>query len=207
MLPAGERIRLCVGSLTGLQIRSENTSTRTTQRKTPITQKLYVQVVKRRYLILIRYGILTYLYYDHFFQYGENSKRHLPPTPPYATMNNSAPNTRSSDSSCSCKICEIGRMMGPKYQKYEAQQSNKVGTPKIKNITPPAKAIPVCSKCFSMLAKGLPHHCSKVQKQENLANLVKSSSVKSKGKVTNVLKDICMDTGVSHSGGSLNLHT
>ena len=70
------------------------------------------------------------------------------------------------------------------------------------------KAIPVCSKCFSMLAKGVPHHCTKVQRQENLTHFVKSSSIKSKSKVTSkVLKDICMDTGVSHGGGTLSLST
>ena len=59
-----------------------------------------------------------------------------------------------------------------------------------------------------MLAKGVPHHCTKVQRQENLAHFVKSSSIKSKSKVTShMLKDICVDSGVSHSGGSLSLTT
>lgn len=59
-----------------------------------------------------------------------------------------------------------------------------------------------------MVAKGVPHHCSKVQKQENLANLVKSTSAKSKSKVTsNVLKEICTEAGVSHTGGTVNLST
>ena len=59
-----------------------------------------------------------------------------------------------------------------------------------------------------MLAQGFPHHCTKVQRQENLAHYVKSNSMRSKSKVTSsVLKDICMETGVSHSGGSVSLST
>ena len=99
-------------------------------------------------------------------------------------------------------------MMGPAYQKHAAAHSNKVGAPKMKNVSPPARAIPVCSKCFTMIGKGIPHNCSKVQKQENLAHIVRSSSGKSKGKVTsNILKGICSDSGVSQRGGTLTLST
>ena len=144
-------------------------------------------------------------------QFGEDSKRHLPPTPPYASLKPPAPTTRSSgstDTQCTCRICEVARMKNSDQQKHTAEQSNPMGYPKTKLVSPPARTIPVCSKCFSMIGKGVPHNCTKVQRQENLSTYVKSTSTKSKGKVTsNILKDICSETGVSKSGGVVSLAT
>ena len=78
---------------------------------------------------------------DFFSQFGDESKRHLPPTPPYESLQPPAPKTRSTDTqdtNCSCKICEIARMSGPEYKKHAEKQSNKIGAQKVK-ISPPAK--------------------------------------------------------------------
>ena len=48
----------------------------------------------------------------------------------------------------------------------------------------------------------------KNQKQANLVEMVKSSSIKSKSKVTSeVLKNICSDSGVTLKGGEIKLST
>ena len=98
--------------------------------------------------------------------------------------------------------------MGPKYKKHSEHQSNKIGAPKIHKVSPPARAIPVCSKCFGLVSRGVTHTCTKVQRQNNLAGIVKSSSGRSKGKVTShILKSICSETGVNQRGGTLSLPT
>ena len=98
--------------------------------------------------------------------------------------------------------------MGPDYLKFSVKQGNKIGAPKVKKVSPPARAIPVCSKCRTLLGKGVSHICSKVQKQENILKIVRSSSRKSKSKVTSkILKGICSDDGVSTSGGTVSLST
>jgi hypothetical protein len=97
-------------------------------------------------------------------------------------------------------------MMGPQYQKHSEHQSNKIGAPKTNKVSPPARAIPVCSKCFGLISRGVTHICTKVQRQNNLAGIVKSSSGRSKAKVTShILKSICSETGVTQSGGTLSL--
>ena len=118
-------------------------------------------------------------------QFGEDSKRHLPPTPPYASLKPPAPTTRSSgstDTKCTCRICEVARMKNNDHQRHTAEQSNPMGYPKRKLVSPPTRTI--------------------------LATYVKSTSTKSKGKVTsNILKDICSETGVSKSGEVVSLAT
>ena len=98
--------------------------------------------------------------------------------------------------------------MGPQYQKHLDNHSNEIGAPTTNKVSPPARVIPVCSKCFGLISRGVTHNCTKVQRQNNLAGIVKSSSGRSKGKVTShLLKSICSETGVTHSGGTLSLNT
>ena len=83
-----------------------------------------------------------------------------------------------------------------------------------------------CPKCFGIIARGVMHPCSKAEKRSNLAEILKSSSFKTRGKVTSAsLKgkiksdnicyvlstpfssDICQTVGASSSGGNLQLPT
>ena len=94
------------------------------------------------------------------------------------------------------------------YRSHVKEVSNPVGAPKIVAISPPARCLPVCSKCFSIVSKGVSHVCKKTQKQANLAGMVKSASLKSKSKVTSeLLKNICSDSGVTLRGGEIKLST
>ena len=94
------------------------------------------------------------------------------------------------------------------YRSHVKEISNPLGTPKIVAISPPGRCLPVCSKCFSIVSKGVSHVCEKNQKQANLVEMVKSSSIKSKSKVTSeVLKNICSDLGVTLKGGEVKLST
>ena len=99
-------------------------------------------------------------------------------------------------------------MVTDDYKKHMKVHSNPVGAPKIMAVSPPGRCLPVCSKCLSIKSKGVSHICTKTKKQENLAELVKSNSLKSKSKVTSdVLKSICSESGVSLRGGEVKLST
>ena len=133
----------------------------------------------------------------------ESSKRHLPSTPRYEDLRAPGPDTRSSSNSkCGCQICLIARMTMAEHNSHAKKQSNPVGAPKICAISPPARCLPLCSKCYSIVSKGVSHICKKSTKQENLADIVKSTSAKSKSKVTSdVLRSICSQSGVTLRGG------
>ena len=94
------------------------------------------------------------------------------------------------------------------YSKYAAEHSNPVGAPSTKPASPPAKLLPLCSKCFTIIGQGKTHICQKSTKRENLSNLVRNVSSKSKAKVaSNTLKSIAAEQGVSTRGGVLKLQT
>ena len=68
-----------------------------------------------------------------------------------------------------------------------------------------------CDHCFSVVAKGISHKCTRVNKRDNLAELVKNQSGKTKGKVAgDALKSLLNDDQGSSStstGDSLHLHS
>ena len=138
----------------------------------------------------------------------ESSGCKLPPTPPYIELAPLGPATRSSaDIPCPCKICVIARMKNSDYVAHAKTQSNPIGRPSLK-VSPPPKTLPICSKCYGLVTRGVIHTCTKTSKVENLSEFVKSSSAKSKSKVTSsALKSVCEDSGVSTAGGSLSLKT
>ena len=139
----------------------------------------------------------------------ESSKRHLPSTPRYEDLRAQGPDTRSSSNSkCGCQICLIARMTMAEHTSHAKQQSNPVGAPKICAISPPARCLPLCSKCYSIVSKSVSHICKKSTKQDNLADIVKWTSAKSITKVTSdVLRSICSQSGVTLRGGELKLST
>ena len=98
--------------------------------------------------------------------------------------------------------------MGPEHKQHTEAHSNPLGAPKSTPDTPPARSLPLCSKCYCFVSKGVSHLCSKVQKQENLADFLKATSNRTKGKVTStILKSLCSETGVTTQGGTVSLCT
>ena len=64
----------------------------------------------------------------------------------------------------------------------------------------------MCSRCFTLIGKGIPHPGVKAQKVANLSGIVKNTSGNSRSKVTaSTLKTIAEEEGVSTRGGVLEL--
>jgi hypothetical protein len=104
-------------------------------------------------------------------------------------------------------VCQIARKTFD-YQKFAAQHTNPMGAQPKTPVSPPAKVLPICSKCFSEVGQGKPHQCDKNTKRANLANIVHNTSRKSKCKITaSSLKNIADDQAISIRGGTLNLQT
>ena len=139
----------------------------------------------------------------------DDCKRRLPPTADYKSLLPPPPNTRSgSDMKCKCKICDIARLDKYEYKKHCLDHSRVVGRPRFAPLLPKSKSLVLCSRCFAVKGKGFEHRCTKVSKQMNIVDITKSSSEKTKGKVaSNILKDLCIESGVSLKGGKLSLST
>ena len=83
-----------------------------------------------------------------------------------------------------------------------------MGAPRINPKSPPQKTLAVCNKCWGETGKGIYHNCKKATKRENITNIVKNTSRKSKAKVTSsTLKVIAEEQQVSTRGGVVNLQT
>ena len=126
----------------------------------------------------------------------------------YDSVKAPPPKTRAtSTESCACTVCDIARLKNFDYKKYWDSHSIPVGRPSDNVESPPAKTLALCNKCFGEIGRGKSHKCSKSQKAENLANLVKSTSINSKTKVASAaIQDIAKnDIGVSTRGGTVCL--
>ena len=65
-----------------------------------------------------------------------------------------------------------------------------------------------CSECHSKIVRGKAHDCTRTVKQNNLVELIRSSSEKTQQQVTSKILDaICEENGVSKEGGSTLLAT
>ena len=135
----------------------------------------------------------------------------MPPTPSYEELVPLPHVTRSSsDTDCQCNICHIARMKNKNYLADIKGKSNPKGFPKGKVSThfPPAMPLQICSKCFCLIGRGKSHICTKTQKQSNISQLARSNSEKTTSKITSdLLKSLCVDSGVSLRGGDINLKT
>ena len=142
------------------------------------------------------------------FKDPETSKRKLPPLLDYTHLVPPQPKTRATtDDSCSCHICSVARMK-IEYSAYVNLHSNPMGAPSINPKSPPAKALTVCTRCFTEIGRGKPHPCVKTKKSDNLAHIVKNISGRSRAKVTSsTLKTVAADQGVSTRGGIVELQT
>ena len=94
------------------------------------------------------------------------------------------------------------------YSAFAAKHTSRSGPPSTSAKSPPAKTLAVCSKCWAQIGKGKPHQCLKTTKRENLAEIVRNTSGKSRAKVTSeTLKTIAEESGVSLKGGVVELQT
>ena len=130
----------------------------------------------------------------------------MPPLINFEKLGPPPPNTRASvDSCCNCHICSLARL-NLSYKSYADDHSNPHGNPNYNPKSPPGKAVPFCSKCFTEIGRGIPHPCVKSQKVSNISSLVKNTSEKSRSKVAaSTIKTIAGDHGVSTRGGIIEL--
>ena len=83
-----------------------------------------------------------------------------------------------------------------------------LGLPKLLPSLPLDGVCLCVTSAILLWVKGSVIFVKKTQKQSNLAEMVKSSSLRSKSKVTSeVLKNICSDSGVTLKGGEIKLST
>ena len=139
-------------------------------------------------------------------QNPQTSKKKLPPLLNYQELGLPPPKTRAtSDTSCNCKICSVARLtLG--YPEYVTNHSNPTGAPPISPKSPPAKALTVCTRCFTEIGRGKPHPCIKTNRGSNLSDIVRNTSGRSRSKVaSSTLKTIAEDQGVSSRGGTVQL--
>ena len=112
--------------------------------------------------------------------------------------------TRSAEANCSCGWCKVGRYNGVEYKRHEASVKNKVGRPSDKPQEQPN--ISICRTCMGEVAKGVSHHCTKTNRNENLAGLVRALSNEGSGRVTSKLINVrCEEEGIDKRTGSLTL--
>ena len=140
--------------------------------------------------------------------------------PRYKNIRSPPPETRATaDQPCPCTVCEIasckilpGQLQGGKTflpEKYWTMIFPDEPYPAPNQ--PKSAPSPVesrCSNCHAVIGKGRSHKCSKTQMQNNLHNLVKQKSLKSKEKIGgSVLKNIFDEKLVTRRGGTVFLST
>ena len=107
---------------------------------------------------------------------------------------------------CCCSVCVVGRLKGGDYFHHKLLVRDDPGRPRVKE--PPPEAVLICSSCHSRLAPGLQHFCDRKSKRENLAELLRKTSQKSKERVlSSQLKEVFIDQGTSTQGGTVSLAT
>lgn len=83
-----------------------------------------------------------------------------------------------------------------------------VGRPRISDPQQEPAPLTVCSICLSNYGPGKNHTCSKNSRRNNLEELIRSSSGRSRGKVlAGQLKEVFAEQGVTTKGGTVELET
>ena len=139
----------------------------------------------------------------------DNPKRKLPPLLDYKNFRPPTPNTRSSgDQPCKCTVCTISRMDCCEYTPYAKKHSNPVGGIKKTPASPVKRTIHFCSRCLSVIGKGMSHTCNKSSRNNNLCGLLENTSPKTRSILTAInLKSIALESNVSLRGGTVELKT
>ena len=135
-------------------------------------------------------------------------KSHLLPLKlPYSKLVAPGAATRSSACNpCSCSVCKIARTFPIQIQRAVLSSILSVGDDEEQPASPGVRV--QCSKCLTYTGRGKAHKCNKTTRRSNLEELVKSSSSKTKGKVTSAcLKAVFEEAGVTIKGGTTTLPT
>ena len=143
-----------------------------------------------------------------------NPKRSVPPCPRYQNLKAPHPVTRATeDTPCRCTVCEIARLNRPP----GARGFDSLPEP-FKTLLFPdqpvgaavanQKSVKLCTSCYSVMAKGKRHVCTKGVLRENLSELVRNRSRKSKGiVVSSGLSSIFEQEGETMRGGTVTVPT
>ena len=132
----------------------------------------------------------------------------LPPYLSYDKLEPPAASTRSSGlESCSCSCCSLAGAFPHSAQ--DALLRKIFSLESAEQVQEEENMVSLqCRVCLTYIGRGKAHKCTKRTKQSNLEEMVKSTSFKTKGKVTSsCLKSIFADRGVSTRGGSTCLPT
>ena len=84
---------------------------------------------------------------------------------------------------CECSVCTVGRMNGGKYNQHKVTVSEPLGRPSTVDMTGVSTSINICIFCKAQLGPGLPHRCNRLERNNNLEELVKQSSEKGRERV------------------------
>ena len=136
---------------------------------------------------------------------GTEAKRKLPDTD-YSQFQ--VPRrTRASDC-CTCRWCWVGKLKAQQYTTYCKSVRTKQGRPRT-NPAPSTEDTPTvakCPYCHSIKAPGVAHNCSKKDRNNNLASMVRDVSPDSQEKVVcQLINDICEDKNVKKKSDNLVL--
>ena len=132
---------------------------------------------------------------------GEIPTRRLPNITDYESKR--APRlTRSSTAAdCNCFWCTIYKMNGLQYKRHR-ESVRPVATAQ------PKKRITRCGDCYSILGRGLPHHCTKTNRNENAKEMVREFSNEGQRRVTSkLINEFCDDEGVDRKNATLELNS
>ena len=89
---------------------------------------------------------------------------------------------------------------------FSKNHTNPAGAPATHPPQETSLTIKVCTKCYSDIGPGKPHHCVKTVKRDNMVSLLRNNSEKSQAAVTvSSLKAIAEDQNVSTRGGFVKL--
>ena len=106
---------------------------------------------------------------------------------------------------CVCSVCQLSRTCLHWEVKHLLSQYIDSPAPP-PSLTP--DVIKICAHCHSQIGQGLSHDCSRSTFRENVADLVKDKSERTRGRVVStLLKDVFEDQCVDTRGGTVQLQT
>ena len=115
------------------------------------------------------------------------------------------PTRHTFDQPCGCSVCQLARKTLHWEFKNLLDQYIEAPPP-TPCLTP--DVIKICTYCHSQIGRGLSHACSRSQFRENVADLVKEKSEKTRGRVVNsLLKDVFEEQSIDTRGGTVELPT
>lgn len=129
----------------------------------------------------------------------------IPPKPKHSMETRSSENETSVQ--CGCSVCSVGRFQGGQYNHHRVNVSEPPGRPRLtgESVSAPVQ---VCSLCHGQFGRGIKHQCGRASKRDNLEDLLRNTSEKSKERViSSQLKEVFVAKGATTKGGTVTLAT